>query len=338
VSGARLRWTPFRLPLCAPIATGTAVLAAREGALVRLERADGAVGFGEATPAPGFAGPAAFAAAARDCAARDAAARTAGRSLAAALALALGTRPRAHVRVNALVAAADLDAAVGEARRAAAAGFGSVKLKLRGAALARDLERVAAVRKAVPEVVRVRVDANASLGRADAAAVARALADLGVEHLEQPLPTDDLAGLAALRALGAVPIAADESAATLAGALRVLEVGAADVLVVKPSVLGLGGALALARRACAAGAGLVVTSALDGAIARAAALHLAAALPDPLPDCGLATAGLLADDLAPEPPVEDGALRVPAGPGLGVAPDPAALARLRCGPDREEPA
>lgn len=338
MSGARLRWTPFRLPLREPIATGAGVLRAREGELLRLERADGSIGFGEATPAPGFATVAAFAASARDCAARDAEARRAGRSLAAALAETLGARPRRRVPVNALLVAEDPDAAVDEARRAAAAGFGSVKLKLRAAELARDLARVAAVRKAIPAEVRLRVDANASLASADAARVCHALADLGVEHLEQPLAADDLAGLRALRELGAVRIAADESAATLAGALRVLEAAAADVLVLKPSVLGLGGVLEIARRAGAAGVAIVVTSALDGAIARAGALHLAAALPDPLPDCGLATAAQLADDLAPAQPVESGTLLVPQGPGLGVEPDPVAVARLRRGPDREDPA
>jgi hypothetical protein len=78
-----------------------------------------------------------------------------------------------------------------------------------------------------------------------------------------------------------------------------------------------------------------VTSGLDGALARAAALALAAALPDPLPACGLATGELLAQDLGRGPAPKDGALELPAGLGLGVALEPGALAELACGPARE---
>jgi hypothetical protein len=53
----------------------------------------------------------------------------------------------------------------------------------------------------------------------------------------------------------------------------------------------------------------------------AAGVHAAAALASrmPLPWCGLATLGLLAD--CPDAlPVRDGAIAVPAGGGLGVEP------------------
>ena len=74
-----------------------------------------------------------------------------------------------------------------------------------------------------------------------------------------------------------------------------------------------------ARRARAVGVEVVVTTTIDAVVARTAAVHLAASLPD-VPACGLATAELLADDLAPDPaPVENGRVRVPQNPGLGVA-------------------
>src|SRR5262249_40044149 len=78
-----------------------------------------------------------------------------------------------------------------------------------------------------------------------------------------------------------------------------------------------------------------VTSGLDGALARAAALALAAALPEPLPACGLATGALLADDLACGPEPKDGELDVSSAPGLGLAPDPCALQALATGETRE---
>ena len=67
------------------------------------------------------------------------------------------------------------------------------------------------------------------------------------------------------------------------------------------------------------GATCIVTSSIDTGIGIAAALHLAATLPSPVPACGLATAGLLTDDLLACPlAVQGGRIPVPRTPGLGV--------------------
>jgi len=99
----------------------------------------------------------------------------------------------------------------------------------------------------------------------------------------------------------------------------VLDAGAADVLVCKPMVLGgPGNAHTAAIRAREMGVEPVVTTTADAVVARTAAVHVAAAIPDVRP-CGLATADLLAGDLGPDPaPVEDGEIAVPQGPGLGI--------------------
>jgi L-alanine-DL-glutamate epimerase-like enolase superfamily enzyme len=100
--------------------------------------------------------------------------------------------------------------------------------------------------------------------------------------------------------------------------------------VVKPALLGLHAAVSVVRMAQACGLGVVVTSALDTSIGIAAALHLAATLPDPVLPCGLATASLLAGDLANDAPTPRGGwLEVPPGPGLGVHLDAERLQRWR---------
>jgi L-Ala-D/L-Glu epimerase len=71
-----------------------------------------------------------------------------------------------------------------DAAKAAARGFGLLKLKLMGGG---DRERVAAVRRGAPNA-RLIVDANESWGGIDIAAEATALAALGVEMIEQPVP------------------------------------------------------------------------------------------------------------------------------------------------------
>lgn len=88
---------------------------------------------------------------------------------------------------------------------AAAKGYSLLKLKLTGQG---DRERVSAVRKGAP-AARIVVDANESWGGLDIEAEAAAMAKLGVEMIEQPVPAghDEI-----LRGLDlALPILADES-------------------------------------------------------------------------------------------------------------------------------
>ncbi|MFB6178028.1 MAG: enolase C-terminal domain-like protein, partial [Halobaculum sp.] len=145
-----------------------------------------------------------------------------------------------------------------------------------------------------------------------------------LEYVEQPLPATDLDGLAELREGGA-PVAADESLAER-GPFEVLDAEVADTLVCKPMALGgLSRTLAVARAAAVRGVETVVTTTIDGVVARTAATHLAAAVPGGGERAhGLATGDLLSSDITTiqgaevdDPvPVEDGEIRVPDSPGL----------------------
>ena len=257
----------------------------------------------------------------------DAAARSEGRSLAAHLASAHGLQsPTETVPVNATVGDGDPETTANAARRAVSEGFDCVKLKVGARSLDADVERVRAVRDAVGDGVSLRADANGAWDPPTAREALDRLGPLGLDYVEQPLPGDDLEGAAALRAerdgregdAGETPIrvALDESLAHHS-LDAVLDADAADVVVLKP--MALGGpdrALAAAATARAAGVDPVVTTTIDAVVARTAAVHVAAAVPDVAP-CGLATASLLESDLAPDPcPVADGAVTVPDGPGL----------------------
>jgi L-alanine-DL-glutamate epimerase-like enolase superfamily enzyme len=76
------------------------------------------------------------------------------------------------------------------------------------------------------------------------------------------------------------------------------------------------------RAAHDAGVQVTVTVSLESAVGTAVALHVAATLPQPIPDCGIPMGRFLAADLGPMPPVESGAImRLPrATPGLGLTP------------------
>lgn len=337
---------PFSLRLSEPLSTAAGDVDQREGFLVRYDHR-GVTGLGEATPLAGWtesleeceralgraleagqggdhsAGLLALdgseAPAARHgfaTALLDADARADGRPLYRWLG---GDRRRESVPVNATVGDADAEATVTAANEAVADGFDCLKLKVGAAPVAEDVERVERVRAAVGDDVALRLDANGAWDRERARRAFDALGSADVAYVEQPLPPDDLAGLADLRG-GPVGVAVDETLATHSMA-AVLDAGAADVVVLKPMALGgPGNAHTLATRAREAGVRPVVTTTVDAVVARTAAVHVAAALPDVAP-CGLATGGLLAEDLAGDPaPVADGRMTVPQDPGLGLDP------------------
>lgn len=215
------------------------------------------------------------------------------------------------VPVNALVSTPQ------EAFAAMEAGFEVIKTKVSGD----DADRLASIREAAPGA-RLRIDANGCWSDlAEALKGLHALRGLDFELVEQPVPADDLFGLVQLR-LGSWRVAADEAVRDEARGMFIIDAGSADVVVLKPARLGgLGPCVRLARGAQAAGLGVVVTTMLDGAVGRAGALHLAAAVHTPGGFAhGLATGRLLAEDLAEGPTPIGGRLELPAGPGLGVWP------------------
>ena len=101
-----------------------------------------------------------------------------------------------------------------DAAKAAAKGYGLLKLKLTGDG---DRARVAAVCAGAP-TARLVVDANESWGGLDIAAEAAALAELGVEMIEQPVPDGHDAMLAGVKS--PLPILADESCQSAADVER----------------------------------------------------------------------------------------------------------------------
>jgi o-succinylbenzoate synthase len=348
----------FRLRLRTPLTTALGPVVFREGVLLSLRNADGCIGYGEATPLEAFGTepldaarrsleacaallegadlgepeellgwiarrcpPTSTARAAIDAALHDLVAQAAGRSLAGWLAAKEGRSPRPTVEVSALLASRSPSALTVEAQRAVELGFRTLKVKIGVDPASEDVERVAAVRRAVGPAPRIRADANGAWSPDEARRRLEDLAPLDLEFVEQPVAAGDVAGLARVRRDSPVSVAADESARGEAELRSVLDAEAADVVMLKPSAIGgISRARVAVELARTAGVEVVPTSFLDGAVAVLSALHLASSLPGHLPDCGLATSALLENDLAPSPVPEGGRLRVPSEPGLGARP------------------
>ncbi len=340
----------FHLPLRAPLGTAHGGTAAVQGLRLLLLDTEGGFGLGEVTALPAFGtetqaeaaealagfrlGPAPASLeevsacvvslgrtpatrAGVEVALLDWLARKRG----LALARLLGAKSVQGVPVNALLRAETAPEAAREASAAVASGFGTLKLKVGALSPEVDVARLKGVREAVGPRTRLRIDANGAWTEAEARLRLASLSPLGLEYVEQPVAAQDVAGLRRLRRLLAV--AADETLG-LAGAADALLDGeegpAADVLILKLAVLGgVLPALRLAARARARGVGAVVTSALDGGVARAAAGHLALALGGDRAH-GLSTGALLREDPGGYP-LEAGTLSLRDVPGLGISPE-----------------
>lgn len=247
-------------------------------------------------------------------------------------AYAAGPAPvRAMVPVNATVPAVVPEAVPGVLARFPGCTTAKVKVAERGQSLADDLDRVAAVRAAMGPTARIRVDANGGWTVGEASDALGRLAAYGLEYAEQPCAAvEDLARVrVALARSGIdVPIAADESIRKAEDPLRVRDLAAADLIVVK--VAPLGGVRRALEIVGATGLPAVVSSALDTSVGIAAGVALAAALPALDHACGLGTVGLLEGDVTADSlrPV-DGRLDV-----RRVAADPEMLERWAAPPDR----
>ncbi|MBI5494698.1 MAG: hypothetical protein HY904_06680 [Deltaproteobacteria bacterium] len=226
----------------------------------------------------------------------------------------LGRSFRRRVELNAVVAG-DVDPAP-EIARLRREGFRAFKLKV-GIGSA-DTRRVFSARDAAGGDAVLRVDANGACDGATAARMLGSMEPARLAYCEDPVASS--AEAVGLRTQTRVPIAADMWMS--AARQHVLGGGVADVVVLKPAVQG--GVLPSMRIAAVAaehGMDCVVTSTLDGVVARLAALHLACALPGDLP-AGLATGSHFDGEYAADPaaPVDGGA-ELPAASGLGFQED-----------------
>ncbi len=201
-------------------------------------------------------------------------------------------------------------------------GYLRIKLKIEPGW---DVAPVRAVRERFGDIL-LQVDANCAYTLQDA----RQLAKLDVFDLlliEQPLPEDDIRGHAELARRMGTPVCLDESITSARAAADAIALRAAAIVNIKP---GRVGGYLEARRVhdvCVAnGVPVWAGGMLETGIGRAANVALAALPGFTLPGDTSASDRYYRTDITPPFRLEDGHVRVPTGPGLGVDPDPDALA------------
>ncbi len=217
------------------------------------------------------------------------------------------------------------------ARQAVDLGLSAVKFGWGpfGKDLAADLAHVAGARRAIGDGRDLMVDAGCSLTVETALERARRLVPFRIGWLEEPLSQDDLKGYAALCSESPAPIAAGEGEVTRWGFEDLLERG---VHVIQPDVAICGG-LTVARQASemARAAGRrAVPHCFSTGVNLAASLHWMAACPDgDLVEYCLRPSPLMRSLVRNLPPLQDGRVPVPQGPGLGIELDEAVVEKFR---------
>ena len=248
----------------------------------------------------------------------DAALRTDGRSLAAHLG-AVHERIPSGVSVGIQRDPAALVETVGAYLDE---GYARIKIKIKPG---RDVGDTAAVRDAFGAIP-LQVDANSAYTLADIDVLA-ALDRFDLLLIEQPLQEDDIVDHATLAARLRTPVCLDESIVSAKAAADALALRAASVINIKAGRVG--GYLEAVRvhDLCRdAGVPVWCGGMLETGIGRAANAALAALPGFTLTGDVSASDRFYPRDIVTEPIVlEDGHVRVPTGPGIGVEIDTAAL-------------
>jgi muconate cycloisomerase len=220
--------------------------------------------------------------------------------------------------------------AAARAKDLIAEGFEVIKVKI-GLDAEKDLDRIKAVREAVGDGVKLRVDANQGYDRADAFSVLSRMEALDLEWIEQPLPDWDLEGLAMLADRLDTPIALDESVYTLHDTQRVIAAGAADVVNIKVPKCG---GIYRSQKIAALCEENDITCFLGGCLettpGTAAQAHFYCSTRNIVSAAEMEGPWCYLDDVVRDPlELEKGMVKIPDDPGLGVIIDEEKVARYR---------
>ncbi len=206
-------------------------------------------------------------------------------------------------------------------------GARAIKMKIGGAPIREDVERVKAVREAIGPDVKLLVDANCAYRVYEAIQIARRIEEYDVFWFEEPLPPDDYRGHTQVARATTIPIATGENEYTRYGFRDLIEHEGAAILNADAKILG--GVTEFMKVAALA-------QAYDLAMAphgnQEVHIHLVTAVQNGLlleyyRDSVDPMWGKIFVNTLPLNP--DGTVSPPARPGLGIEPNEAALAPYR---------
>jgi len=200
-------------------------------------------------------------------------------------------------------------------------GYRYVKLKV-GLDEKRDVAAFKAVREAVGPDIFLSIDANRSYQVMQTIRIVNEMEKWDLGLVEQPIRADDVRGMAFIRQHIRTPLMADEAVLTAADAKQLIEADAIDAVSIKLwKVGGFFKAKEIAALCNTANIGCHVASTPGSRLMEAGQLHFAASTLNMIGGAEIGEFENLLDDPASGLAVENGVLRPPALPGLGVTVD-----------------
>lgn len=208
-------------------------------------------------------------------------------------------------------------------------GFTTLKTKA-GSDIHEDVQMVRGIRDAVGDRLQIRIDPNRAYTLQQALDLHQRVQEYDLQYVEQPIAAEPLSEARTLRQAVNVPLALNESVTDPASVLQILREDAAEFLLPDTHIAGgIHPCVAIGQLCEAAGIACIMHCGHDLGPKTAAMLHIAAACPAYSLANDSTYYGLL-DDVLTEPlMVDNGRMRVPSGPGLGITIDRQKLARYR---------
>ena len=224
-----------------------------------------------------------------------------------------------------------VEATVERAKAAIDAGYTAVKFgwePFGRAGIELDLRYLEAIKRVTGSEVELMLDVGHAWDAKTAIQRCRRFEEYELAWVEEPLHPDDYAGYGRLCPEVSQHIAAGEQECTVSGFERLIREGRIDLAQVDLARCGFTQAMKIASLAHQAGI-KVANHCFTTDINVAAALHLLVSIPNArILEYGVEP-GEIARRLARQPiVVEDGFVRVPEEPGLGIEPDPAVIERF----------
>ncbi len=158
-------------------------------------------------------------------------------------------------------------------------GYDCLKVKV-GKESEKDIERLWAIRQAVPKETLIRIDANQGWTPKEAVRILNGMQEKGldIEFVEQPVKAHDFEGMKYVTERSYVPVLADESVFSPEDAVKIMQMGAADLVNIKLMKCGgLYNALKIVSAAEIYGVECMIGCMLEAKISVNAAVHLACA-------------------------------------------------------------
>jgi o-succinylbenzoate synthase len=216
-----------------------------------------------------------------------------------------GIKQKKIIHVNSLISFCSPAEAAKLSQEQIEKGFTTIKIKIGRENISDDYEVIKSIRKAAGDNINLRLDVNCKWSKEEAINNLKALEEFNIEYVEQPISS--VYEFIELKKHVRISLAADESIRSYDNAVNIIKNKLADVLVLKPMMLGgISPTLKIIRLAEDNNIKVVITSSLESNIGRRAAVFCASVLKDDIA-CGLSTDNLFLNNIEENVfPIKDG--------------------------------